>query len=497
MNIYRYGDKMKKEIATYKGREWQEGCPSPDLFSVTDNASKQTLEVLQENIITAMQENPAIIQQLHEALRVIQKDQTDEIGYERIRNFARHRVPLKDIATDIKNFQNRRKPYSEYSAQGIVDAVKRGEFKRKMFTPALLRRDPHGVLYVLAGHSRHEAFKRLSTTDKGDLDVQAYCKKHNCHFDELPSLILNDIDFEDAKMVALMSNALATAETDVERSDVYRHMRTMGKDKRYIEDFGRKCEKSNRSRIRSFSHLAPNGMAMDMLYAFETGEDSNYIVKRIAYRIGELRRKNHEISDIHESELFDRLLNKGVYGKNKNKGEINKMDVFIDIIEKHIHNLKTHDEFAPDKPLNMSKIKDISYVMKYYYETLTNFRSKKNVLMQEFHTTRRKISQLKATTDISEDKRAILKKLEEQFETSFKAISESEDVHTATEMLFDIKEVSLTPDEEIARCEKIQQAILAEIKEIEKRYYQHRSKKDVFQEMSKTVRTIDFTANQD
>jgi hypothetical protein len=53
----------------------------------------------------------------------------------------------------------------------------------------------------------------------------------------LPSLILNDIDFDDAKMVALMSNALATAETDVERADVYRHMRMMGRDKKSIEEF--------------------------------------------------------------------------------------------------------------------------------------------------------------------------------------------------------------------------------------------------------------------
>ena len=96
--------------------------------------------------------------------------------------------------------------------------------------------------------------------------------------------------------------------------------------------------------MRSFSHLAPNGMAMDMLYAFETGEDTNYVIKRISYWIGELRRKNPEISDIHEGELFDRLLNKWVYGKNKNKWEINKMDIFIDIIEKHIQQMKDNNQ---------------------------------------------------------------------------------------------------------------------------------------------------------
>jgi len=72
-----------------------------------------------------MKKDPNIAKELHQALSVIQKDKSDGIHYKRIRNFARHRVPLQDIATDVENFQNRRKPYSEYSAQGIVDAVKK------------------------------------------------------------------------------------------------------------------------------------------------------------------------------------------------------------------------------------------------------------------------------------------------------------------------------------------------------------------------------------
>jgi len=79
---------------------------------------------LEAEIIEAMKQDPNIVVELYKALNVIQKDKADNIEYTRIRNFAWHRVPLADISTDIKNFQNRRKPYSEYSAQGIVDAVK-------------------------------------------------------------------------------------------------------------------------------------------------------------------------------------------------------------------------------------------------------------------------------------------------------------------------------------------------------------------------------------
>lgn len=72
-----------------------------------------------------MKQDPSIVDALHKALGVIQKDKEHSIDHPRNREFAPYTVPLKDIATDVKNFQNRRKPYSEYSAQGIVDAVKR------------------------------------------------------------------------------------------------------------------------------------------------------------------------------------------------------------------------------------------------------------------------------------------------------------------------------------------------------------------------------------
>lgn len=488
---------MSEDINKNKWEIQSEHNKGPDLFSIVEETLENTANILEAKIIEAMKQDPSIVDALHKALGVIQKDKKNSIDHPRNREFAPYTVPLKDIATDVKNFQNRRKPYSEYSAQGIVDAVKRWEFKWEMFNPALLRRGSDWILYVLAGHSRHEAFKRLSTTYKDDLDVQTYCKQHNCDFNNLPSLILNDINFEDARMVALMSNALATAETDVERSDVYRHMRIMGKEKKHIEEFWKTCEKNNRSRIRALSYLASNGLAMDTLYAFETGEESNHVIKKVTHRIGELRRRTPEVSNVHENELFKRLLNAWVYGKNKNKWEIHTKEDFIDIIQRHIQQLKIHDEFSPEKLLNMDKIKDISYVMKYYYGTLSAYRTRKNALMKEFHASRRKISKLKTMTSVTEETRSIFNSLEEKLKISLKAINKVEDVSMATDLLFDAVEVCLTPDEEIARCEKLQTAILEEIKRIEVEYYKHRDKKDMFQDMSKTVKTMDFTIGEE
>ena len=77
-----------------KNRENQsEHYQEPDLFSIIQETSKNTGDILETEIIEAMQKDPNIIAELHKALSVIQKDKEDNIEYTRIRNFAWHRVP--------------------------------------------------------------------------------------------------------------------------------------------------------------------------------------------------------------------------------------------------------------------------------------------------------------------------------------------------------------------------------------------------------------------
>jgi hypothetical protein len=106
------------------------------------------------------------------------------------------------------------------------------------------------------------------------------------------------------------------------------------------------------------------------------------------------------------------------------------MEVFIDVVERHIEQLKNNNEFSADNLLNINRIKDLSYTMKYYYETLETYRSKKKVIMEDFHTLRRKLSQLKAINTISSEKRDILRHLEDELNISFNAINNCEDIHT-------------------------------------------------------------------
>jgi len=461
-----------------------------DLFSIAEKKEvivEKNQDDLTQSLFARIQKNPSIVLQLHEVLDVIDDDKEKGRNYKRKWESAYHEVPLDDISIDLENFQNRRTAYSEYSVQGIIDAIRSNTFKKALFSPCILWKSSTGENFVLAGHSRNEAFRRLREIYDTDPQIQQWCHIHNYYFDTLPCLYINDINFEDAKAIALMSNALATAEMDVERANVYRCMKKIGKSNHEIESFWRKCEKSNRSRIRSYAHLAENGLATDTLYRFEMWADQTIVIKRIAYRLGELRRKHHDVSDIHEKELFDWLMNKWVYGKNKNKWEIHTMDVFIDVVERHIEQLKNNNEFSADNLLNINRIKDLSYTMKYYYETLEIYRSKKKVIMEDFHTLRRKLSQLKAINNIPSEKRDILRHLEEELNISFNAINNCEDIHTGTDLLFAMEEVYLNPDEEIIKCEQKQAAILKEMRKVEEDYYAFRNKKDIFQEANKKV----------
>lgn len=140
--------------------------------------------------------------------------------------------------------------------------------------------------------------------------VKAVEKKFNFSFSCISGVIMDDIDSYDARFIALMSNALATIETDTERADIYRTFRELHKEKAFIEEFGRKCEKSNRPRIEAYSFLNRNGLTIQALENFENNLDDSNIIKRVALWIGNIRKKRPELSNIHENELVEWLLEK-------------------------------------------------------------------------------------------------------------------------------------------------------------------------------------------
>lgn len=172
-------------------------------------------------------------------------------------------IPLDEVFLNQKEFQNRQKPYSEESVQKIIDSVLKGEFFPEIFDPIVVRPDSTTKeLYILSGHSRYEAFKRLNTNHRDHPIVQMYISKYPGLFSHVPSRIIQGASYQQAKTIAQISNVLATPETDIERAKLYRNKRNLGENKASIEEFGKKYEGKNRQKVKAYSYLNPNGMIL-------------------------------------------------------------------------------------------------------------------------------------------------------------------------------------------------------------------------------------------
>lgn len=408
----------------------------------------------------------------------------DALGYELDVEYAPRKVPLDHIFLDLQNFQNRKYPRSEHSVQNIIDAILEWRFDLRIFNPLILRRHPQNEkLYVLAGHSRFEAFKRLSAQYEDHDMVKKFIEMSGRGFDRVFSLIMDDIHFEDAKFIALISNALASVETDSERAEIYRSFRQLGKDKSFIEQFWKKCEKSNWPRIRAYSYLDPDGRMISLIDAFEANHDDGIIVKRISTWIGNLRMKNPELSHFHEHELFDRLLHKSGYGTRK--WQVNTFPKFLEIVTNHINDMKTKHTFSATEPLNILNLQTLSHTMKQYYKLLDELQEKKRKLYADFHDTRRKVNASVVDSWKDIDMNSLMADLAKQIDVPIDCLRK---IEKTEHVLFSVKD---SIDESYAK--QVIKVITDHINRIEQDYYRMKNKKSQVIEASKNELRMQFT----
>lgn len=217
-------------------------------------------------------------------------------------------IPVNQIKTDEKNFQNRTDKYSEKSVNAIIKAVKNNSFNWFAFDPVLLWQNPDGDLFVLSGHSRTEAFRRLSQ-ENPDLVIDGL------NFSKIPAKIFKG-DFVNAKNLALNSNALSTPETLLERADFYRKQRQQLSKRQDIAKLREKALRENQGAvIWDLSFLPSDGLTVDSLKRFKMQEDSegafeNFIrAINIAQWIGKAFQIYPGLSKQHDNELFKFLVN--------------------------------------------------------------------------------------------------------------------------------------------------------------------------------------------
>lgn len=212
-------------------------------------------------------------------------------------------IPIQAINIRRDWFQNRATPYSERSVENIVQAVQAGNFRWSQLDPVTLWAGPDGKLYMLSGHSRLEAFDRLCRSG-AVVDGRSFC--------DIPAKIEANINLEQARRLALESNTLSTKETELERAEYYRAMRSQGKD---ADRDARRLEGDNWSTIIALSYLNPSGKTYTALRALEKGDaTSKGNMRTIGRWIGNARAKYAILTNFHEDELYNWLVDNLGYG---------------------------------------------------------------------------------------------------------------------------------------------------------------------------------------
>ncbi len=259
-------------------------------------------------------------------------------------------VPIFDLNFDTKNFQNREDEYSETSVNRIIDAVTDNEFNWAVFDPITVWRNPQdGKLYVLSGHSRSEAFKRLTmqgTTAQGR------------KFDRIPAKIFTGT-LAEARELALNSNTLSTKETDLERANYYRERRAKlmergGKPseiRKQILELARKNEGKNANRVIYLSYLQPRGLTYDALKNLQGSGTQDYERMLVAAEwIGHLRYQFPQLTEMHENELYRFLITGGHYGS-----DVRNFADFAKRIQTAIEKNTEWGKFNAEKSLNLER----------------------------------------------------------------------------------------------------------------------------------------------
>lgn len=257
-------------------------------------------------------------------------------------------IPLSDLYTDEKRFQNRKKLNEE-----IVDNIVKN-FKPTDLDPLVVWYDKkQGKTFVLAGHHRFEALKRL---------------KHKT----VPVKYANEdypTEADAIRYAKEISNANRTLEEPYERAAIYRKYREEGYSEKDINEKAA-LEGKNRSYILNLSWLNPKGATMSTLVQFsqtQSKADKNE-AERIADWIGQARRNAPELTDAHEKEMFDFLTNKEASKRTTNKAK------FLEYVR------ACYNPFEPTEPLNLARIKYQSEGEKQYDEEVEELKNNINKL---------------------------------------------------------------------------------------------------------------------
>ena len=261
---------------------------------------------------------------------------------------------VSDISTDEKRFQGRDKLNAE-KVQEIAE-----NWKDADQDPIHVWTDPKdGKTYVLSGHHRLAAAKQAGR--------------------EKVKVIDRSKDFTEEQAIRFAkeeANANRTMETAIERANTLRQKRERGDTKDDINKFLDR-EGKNKNFVNNLSRLNPKGKTIEALRATEKSDDkvTQKEVEKIADWIGEARDRNKNLTDAHENELFDFLMD-----REGSKRITTKQDFLS-----KVNSLAGAMDFNANEPLNIARYKHKTEGEKLYDKEAETQKGKISDLQQRIN----------------------------------------------------------------------------------------------------------------
>lgn len=268
---------------------------------------------------------------------------------------------IDSIEKDVDRFQNRDTEFSEATVENIVSDYKGGRLNLDNIPPILVWKDPtDGKTYVVGGHSRLEAFRRLGIK-------------------EIQTQELVGLTEAQARQRGREDNALGTSESVIEQSKLVRDWRDSGMSKAEIKRKSEQLFKNNARLVGALSALNPNGKVMAGLRALEKNEgDDRTKAQNFAKYIGEARLRNPQLTDSHETELYNYLL------ESDNANTKTQRD-FLGFVDRIVGRNTFMGEFDSTKPLNIKGVKPLTTIETEYAQRIKEARSTLEIAQKAFN----------------------------------------------------------------------------------------------------------------
>ncbi len=196
--------------------------------------------------------------------------------------FAVQNIPLDQIHIDKARFQPR-DDFSEEKVQEIVN-----NFNPALFKPLIVWRDPknHNI-YVLAGHHRYEALKRMKRKSAPAVFAEGNEQK--------------------AVELAWTENQSGRSQTSAENAKYLRKLAMSGRTQSEVQTECKRLYDRSCTIALDLSHLNPRGKALVDLGLLTRDSETFKDVETMAQWIGKLRGRFDDLTNSHENELYDFL----------------------------------------------------------------------------------------------------------------------------------------------------------------------------------------------